>query len=97
MAAKLMARQLVASILEGGMQLPVKLELTALAIVLLAANYAYGKPSKAAKEIELLQVVRSPDVETMLRLHPTWDRAKLEYVARELEASLKWRRLREAE
>ena len=94
---KLMARQLVASILEGGMQLPVKLELTAFAVMLLAARYAYRKPSKAAKKIEPLQVVRSPDVETVLHLHPTWGRAKLEYVARELEASLKWRRLREAE
>jgi hypothetical protein len=96
-STKLVARQLVTSILEGGMQLPVKLELTALALVLLAARYVYRKPSKAAKKIEPLQVVRSPDVETVLRLHPTWDRAKLEYVARELEASLKWRRLREAE
>ena len=77
--------------------MPVKLELTALAMVLLAARYAYRKPSKAARKIEPLQGVRSPDVETVLRLHPTWDRAKLEYVARELEASLKWRRLREAE
>jgi len=97
MAAKLMARQLATSILEGGMQLPAKLELTALAIVLLAARYVYRKPSKAAKKIEPLQVVRSPDVETVLHMHPTWDRVKLEYVARELEASLKWRRLREAE
>jgi len=98
MAAKLMARQLVTSILEGGIQLPAKLELTALAIVLLAARYVYRKPSKAAKKIEPLQGARSPDVETVLHLHPTWDRAKLEYVARELEASLKWRRrLREAE
>jgi len=97
MAAKLMARRLVTSVLEGGMQLPVKLELTALAMVLLAARYVYRKPSKAAKKIEPLQVVRSPDVETVLRLHPTWERAKLEYVAHELEASLKWRRLREAE
>jgi len=97
MAAKLMARQLVSSILEGGMQLRVKLEMTALAIVLLAVRYVYRKPSKTAKKIVLPQALSPPDVETMLRLHPTWDRAKLEYVASELEASLKWRRLREAE
>jgi hypothetical protein len=97
MAAKLMARQLVTSILEGGMQLPVKLELTALAIVLLAARYVYRKPSKAAKKIVPLKALSPPDVETVLRLHPTWDRKKLEYIASELETSAKWRRLSEEE
>jgi len=97
MAAKLMARQLVTLILEGGMQLPVKLELTALAIVLLAARYVYRKPSKTAKKIVLPQALSPPDVETVLRLHPTWNRKTLEYVASELEASAKWRRLSEEE
>jgi hypothetical protein len=95
--AKLMARQLVIWILEGGMQLSVKLELAAFAVVLLAARYMYRKPSKTAKKIEPLQAVGSPDVEAALRRHPTWDAEKLEYVARELEASMKWRQLREAE
>ena len=97
MAAKLMARQLVTSILEGGMQLPVKLELTALATVLLAARYVYRKPSKTAKKIVLPQALNPPDVEKVLRLHPTWDRKKLEYIAGELEACAKWRRLSEEE
>jgi hypothetical protein len=79
------------------MQLSGKLELSALFAVLLVARYVYGKPSKAARKVDLLQTARSPSVETMLRLHPTWDHEKLEYVARELDASMKWRRLSEEE
>jgi len=93
---KLMAQQLVRSILDGGMQLSAKLELSALCAVLLAARYVCGKP-KAAKKVEPLQAVSSPGIETALRLHPTWDHEKLEYVAHELDASMKWRRLSEGE
>ena len=94
--AKLGARQLIAWISEGGMPLSAKLELFALAIVFLVARYAYRKPSKTAKKIEPPQVVSS-SVEAMLHLHPTWDRKMLEYVARQLDASLIWRESREAE
>ena len=94
---KLVAQQLMRSIVEGGMQLSAKLALSALCAVLLVARYVYGKPSKAAKKVEPLQAVSSPGVETALRLHPTWDHEKLEYVAHELDASMKWRRLSEGE
>ena len=94
---KLMAQRLVISILEGGMQLPEKLGLTSLAMILVAARYVYRKPSKVREKPERSRTVAPFDVESVLCLHPTWDRDKLEYVARELEASMKWRRLREKE
>jgi hypothetical protein len=96
--AKLMADGLVISILEGGMQLSWKLGLTAFAAVIVAARYIYRKPStEVLPKTEIRRTVRPTDVESVLRLHPTWDREKLEYVARELEASMRWRGLREGE
>jgi hypothetical protein len=96
--AKLMANRLVISILEGGMQLSWKLGLTALAAGIVAARYIYRKPStEVLQKTEVRRTVRPTDVGSVLRLHPTWDREKLEYVAQELEASMKWRRLREEE
>jgi hypothetical protein len=92
--AKLTAHRLVISILEGGMQLSWKLGLTALAAVIVAVRYVYRKPStELLQKTELRRTVRPTDVESVLRLHPTWDPEKLTYVARELETSMKWRRL----
>ena len=96
--AKLMARQLTISVLEGGMQLSGKLGLAAIAMVLVAARYMYKRPRKDTLEkTEHPHIVRSMDVESVLRLHPTWDRKTLEYVASEVEASMNWRRLSEKE
>jgi len=95
--AKLAAKELVSEAVNGGMELSSKLGLTAAAIVIVAARFAYRKPPpeepKRAKPPG-----RSPllEVDSVLRLHPTWDRGKLEYVAREIEASTRWRRLRES-
>jgi hypothetical protein len=94
-SAKLIAQRLVISVLEGGMQLPEKLGLTSLAMIIVAGRYIYRKPSKVTQRTEPSQTIAPFDVESALRLHPTWNREKLEYVARELEASMRWRSSRE--
>jgi hypothetical protein len=94
--AKLLAESFVTSILEGSMQLSAKLGLTASVIVLVAVRYMYRRlPVQIAGEVGSSWTVGSADIESVLRLHPTWDREKFEYVANELEASMKWRRLNE--
>jgi hypothetical protein len=96
--AKRAAQQLVTSILEGGMQLSQKLGLAGLAIVLVAARHMYKRPPEEALErTERWRTARSTDVEQVSRLHPTWDHKRLEYVASELEACMKWRQLNEGE
>jgi len=96
--AKLMARQLVISVIEGGMGLSGKLGLVAIAIMVITARYICRRPrAEKPEKIERSHTNRSMDVNSVLRLHPTWDRKTLEYVASELEASMKWRRLSEKE
>jgi hypothetical protein len=96
--AKLIAQSLFISIWKGGMKLSEKLALTVLAMMMVAVRYVYRKPSAAVtKETPRSRTVGPVDVEAVLRLHPTWDRDTLQYVASELEASMKWRRLREEE
>jgi hypothetical protein len=97
-SVKLMARQLIISVLEGGMQLSVKLGVAAIAMVVVAARYVYKRPRKDTPEkTERPRIVQSMDVGSVLRLHPTWDRKTLEYVASEVEASMNWRRSSEKE
>jgi hypothetical protein len=98
-SVKLMARQLTISVVEGGMQLSAKLGLAAIAIVVLAARYVYKRPPRkdALEKTERSRIVQSMDAESVLRLHPTWDRKTLEYVANEVEASMNWRRSSEKE
>jgi hypothetical protein len=94
--AKLATKALATEVLSGGMDLMVKLGLVAVAFVVVVARYAYKRPAPPA-QLKKREPERSPllEVESVLRLHPTWDRKKLEYVAREIEATSKWRRLRE--
>ena len=95
--ARTVSQRLFLSVWKGGMMLSEKLALTALAMMIVAIRYVYRKTSsEAMEEMPRSRSAGSFDVEQVLRLHPTWDRRKLEYVANELEAS-KWRRLREAE
>jgi len=97
-SVKLMADGLVTSILKGDMQLSWKLSLTAFASVIVVARYIYRKPpTEVLPKTEIRRTVRPTDVESVMRLHPTWDREKLECVAREIEASMKWRVLHEGE
>jgi len=95
---KLVAQGLVIAILQGRMWLSAKLGLTALAITIIGARLMFRKPSaKMVEKREPLRIVTLFDVDSVLRLHPTWDRRKLEYVAHELEVSMKWMRLHEGE
>ena len=92
---KEMAEGIVMGVWNGGMIGSIKLALAALTVAVLAARYGYMKPSK--KEDKGTETTPSPetdDVDSTLKLHPTWNRERLEYVKRELDVTRKWRRLR---
>jgi len=94
--AKLVSGRIVTWILAGGMPLSGKLGFTALVMMVVAARYAFRRPStETVEEIERSRTVASVDVKSVLRLHPAWDPGRLGYVASELQASMRWRRLRE--
>lgn len=96
-AAKLSARSLVISIIEGGMGFAGKLALIVLTMSIIAARFLVRKPSLETETSKPYRTIRSFDVDSAMQLHPTWNRRQLEYVARELEVSMKWRHLRERE
>ncbi len=91
-APKLILQSFVAAVLSGTMSLTQKLILTGVAAAILALRFTYRRP-KAQAEIDLSTPPdsASPDIDLVLRLHPTWDRRTLEFVAAELEASNRWR------
>jgi hypothetical protein len=94
--AKLIAKELMTEAVNGGMALTTKLGLAAGALMIAAARFTYKRPSRAApKKAKPPESSPLLEVDSIMRLHPTWDRGKLEYVAREMEASMRWRRLRE--
>lgn len=96
--AKLAAQRLVAAVVRGGMCLSEKLALMGLAVVIITARFMYRKPPrKIVEKGEPMPLGAWLDVESVMRPHPTWDRRKLEYVAREVEAAMRWRRLHEGE
>jgi hypothetical protein len=95
---KLAAQGLLTTILQGGMWLGAKFGLAALTITIIAARFMYRKPlPEKAERSGLLRTAATFDVDSVLSLHPTWDRRKLEYVAREVEGAMRWRRLHEEE
>lgn len=92
---KEVAQQMVLTALNGGMLGSIKLALTALVMGIVGVRYAYRKPQKEEGKVGYeIQVAGIADVDSILQLHPTWSREKLEYVKRELDVTQKWRRLR---
>jgi len=89
------AAQIVTGMLNGGMLGSIKLGLAVLTLGILAARYGYRRPAKK-EESRGGRGVRSEtgDVDSTLKLHPTWSRERLEYVKRELDLTRKWRELR---
>jgi hypothetical protein len=95
--AKVFARALVNSIVEGNLGLAGKLGLVALTISILAARFTVRNPPLQRETSKPYRVARSFNTDLVIQLHPTWDRRQVEYVARELEASMKWRYINERE
>ena len=95
--AKVFARGFVTSITNGDTGLMGKLGLATLAIGIMAVRFAVRKPTPETKTSKPYRTVQSFDTDSVIKLHPTWNRRQLEYVARELEASMKWRHLNERE
>lgn len=94
---KAFAKVFVTSIVEGGMDWTGKLGLTLLTVSILAARFMVRKPSPGTETSKPYRTVQSLDRDSVIELHPTWNRRVLEYVARELEVSMKWRHLHERE
>ncbi len=91
-APKLIVQNFVASVLSGTLSLTQKMILTGVAAAILALRYTYRRPkAQTQMEISTPPDSGSPDIDLALRLHPTWDRRTLEFVAAELEASNRWR------
>lgn len=95
--AKIFAKGLVTSMLEGNMGLTGKLGLAILTIAIIVARFTVRKPVPQTGTSKPYRSVQSFDMDSVIQLHPTWNRRRLEYVARELEASMKWRHLHERE
>jgi hypothetical protein len=93
------ANSLVAAAMNGGMGGSAQLALASLVMVVVACRYAYRKPAPLDQKAKgsTGEIFRSTDVESALSRHPSWSRRKLEYVKSELESSMRWRRLLEAE
>jgi hypothetical protein len=90
---KEMAEEIVMGMVNGGMLGSIKLALAALTVGLVAVRYGYKKPSRK-EESEGTGTGSRPerdDVDSTLKLHPTWSRERLEYVKRELDVTRKWR------
>jgi hypothetical protein len=92
-SAKLFARGLVTSIIYGGMGVPDKLGLALLAMLVVAVPYVVetGSAETEKEPSKPYRTVPRFDTDAVIKLHPTWDRRQVEYVSRELEASMKWR------
>jgi hypothetical protein len=91
---KEMAQEIVTGIWNGGMLGSIKLGLTVLIVGVLAARYGYRRPSKKQRKgTRTGPRLELDDVDSILKLHPTWSRERLEYVKRELDVTRKWRRL----
>ena len=91
--AKAFATDFVTSIVQGGMGLNGKLGLTFLAMSIVAVRFMARKPSPETETSKPYRIIRSFDLNSVMRMHPTWNRRQLEYIGRELEASMKWRHL----
>ncbi len=91
-APKLVLQSFGAAALSGTMSLTQKLLLTGVAVAILTLRFTYRRPTvQAEMDFSTLPRSASPDIDLVLRLHPSWDRRKLEFVAGELEASTRWR------
>ncbi len=89
---KLIVQSFVAAVLSGTMSLTQKMILTGVAAAILALRFTYRRPkAQAEMDPSTLPDSASPDIDLVLRLHPSWDRKKLEFVAGELKASNRWR------
>ena len=91
---KEVAEEIVMGMLNGGMLGSIQLGLAVLTVAVVAARYGYRKPPKGeGKGTHTGPGPETGDVDSILKLHPTWSRERLEYVKRELDVTRKWRRL----
>jgi hypothetical protein len=92
---KEMAQAMVRGMLNGGMLGSIKLGLAVLTVGVVAVRYGYRRPDKkGGKGTSAESRPERHDIDSILKLHPTWSRERLEYVKRELDLTRKWRHLR---
>jgi hypothetical protein len=89
-------KDFTASILSGTVSLAGKLALTGLALGMVAARFMYTRPSESTSSA-VEGKVEIQDVDSILERHPTWNRATLSYVMREVNESIRLRRINEEE
>jgi len=89
-STRMFAEQLVSSVASGGMSGSAKLVLTSVALVVIVTRYGYLRPSKEKMNKDAVPE-GSSDVDSVMHLHPSWRRAELLYVQREVEAAMRWR------
>jgi len=87
---RMLARQMITSIFDGGMSGTLKVGLVAVALFVVAARYGYRRPFSEKVNNGKVPGV-SLDGDSVLRLHPSWKQAELQYVQREIEAAMRWR------
>lgn len=93
-ATKEVAEEMVTGMWNGGMLGSIKLGLAALTVGTVAVRYGYRRPPKKKERgNDAGSRPEKDDVDSTLKLHPTWSRERLEYVKRELDVTRKWRRL----
>jgi hypothetical protein len=95
---KLGAKGVFEQLVGGNVEFLTKLGLTGVAVAVVAGRFLYRRPwpEKAQKPVPF-GVSPLLQVDGVMRLHPTWDRKMVEYVAREVEASMRWRRVHDRE
>jgi hypothetical protein len=92
---KELAQEVVMGMLNGGMLGSLKLGLVALTVGIVAVRYGYRKsPKKETKGTDTGSRPETDDIDSILKLHPTWSRERLGYVKRELDVTRKWRQSR---
>lgn len=93
--SKLAAKSFISSLVDGTMTLEQKMALTVFAMGILSVRFLYQRPVSSGMKPRNANL--KDDVDTVMKLHPNWDRKRLEHVARALEFSKTWRRLDENE
>jgi hypothetical protein len=95
---KLSARGVFEQLMGGNVEFLTKLGLTSVAVGVVVVRFLYRRPwpEKAQKPVPA-GVAPLLQVDAVMRLHPTWDRKMVDYVAREVEASMRWRRVYDRE
>jgi hypothetical protein len=91
---KLDVRGIFEQLVSGDVEFLTKLGLSGMGVGIVVVRFLYRRPRPEKAKPQPPEGV-SPllQIDSVMRLHPTWDRRTVEYVAREVEASMRWRRL----